>query len=208
MEIAVRLQSNTTSRFNGERFITRQRDAEDVVVSISSQRIKHKWIEILGDLFTPEKRAAFQGFNYASSIEAIWNEEFRTVWRALDNGEMSLGEAWAAIKLSGNVDGGLPLDPSASTNVTNTWVWGQAEMRGYGLASVNDDLLSETYVDSLTSVVEYNRADGSILTVNKMKLDTSAIGLSPEQIARYMDSSIAIPVNHANTLPITTLVVK
>ena len=141
-----------------ERIVEKQkytlyRPKGSVLVGMTNERIRRKWVEILGDLFAPYKREQYTKFPYYNQIVPMWNNAWKQAADEMFRRNITADEAWNIITQSGDIFGNLPLAPGASsTHVTDTWVWSQHERRIFYIVKADQ------------AAAEASLAEGEILT--------------------------------------------
>lgn len=139
MELLIATRANTGNR--GKFILHRPKGA--VLGGKTRAQVRRKWIEIAGDLMSPQKRVGREGFAYHDQITGVWRREWLDVWRSLQSGDLTLAEAWTALTDDGVLLGALPMDQRGDTHCTNAWPWTRAERRLFLVEQFNEQGMTE-----------------------------------------------------------------
>lgn len=147
MELAVWTQPDRIEKRNGSTY-RKLRGA--VVVGITSQKIRAKWVELVADLIRPERRGGAYDFGpMTTSLQKAWSSDWYDAFRSMERGDITPDQAWAA--MSGKLPE-LGKDPRGEVPITDTWLWGAGERKLFYLCKV--DLEDE----GVAQKIDYMRA--------------------------------------------------
>ncbi len=93
-----------------------------IIIGVTKERIRAKWVEIFGELLRPKKRHMYEGVPGFDTIVKAWQPQWRNIWRDMANRVIDADEAWAQITQNGIIED-MPRDPRGDVSITDTWLW-------------------------------------------------------------------------------------
>ncbi len=127
MEILITLSARSLQKQN----YLYLRPEGSVVSAISAESVRRKWFEIFGDLMRPEKRVAFDSFEYYAQASVLWLPAYYDLWMTVDRQPERLDEMWALLMADGRIAAGMPNDPDGEVKVYERWNWSSVEQTGF-----------------------------------------------------------------------------
>jgi hypothetical protein len=170
-----------------------------VVTGKTRAHIVAKWVEIVGDLLAPYKRAQFTGFPYYDIIVAAWRQEWQDIWLAADRMATGTNEvikdtatweqAWSDMTADGTLLADLPDDPRGDVHVTATFVWGPGERSQFFIINTDtEDLALLAGIENTGAQHTPYEIDGVFYTGPRWRVDYETdLALSPQTVADIND---------------------
>ena len=161
-ELALR----TTERYCEKTKYTSWRPVGSVIVAITRQRLRRKWLEIVCDLMRPDKRENYRNIPGYNRLCEAWSQELWDEWFELNRPtkEYPLGpllqdescaqKMWNERVVPLGLPSDLPFAPEADLRVCDTWLWSERERRNYFIV-VNEDA-SDDEVKTWADHVEWD----------------------------------------------------
>lgn len=143
MEVALRIDTKERTK----KGVRSHYPKGSVVAGRTSLQTRVKWIEILGELMAPWRRAEFARFPYYSEAAAIWKTGWFDAWVSLERSRSINGfwdatyvnQIWSEITGDGSVFANLPNDPRGDVHCTQVWQWGIGELSKLFVVAVDSD---------------------------------------------------------------------
>lgn len=171
------------------------------VVSIPTNIIRRKWLEIVCDLVSPKKREMFKNIPGWKYLCDHWTQQLWDEWRSKDVpsekypiGELTGVNTAAQTMWDERVDPQLisliGKEPGLVKDKCDTWLWSEYERKNFFIVA-NED--AEHY-----EVQEYMRhinmiKDGKIIIVPAGNIDyVSNIGLSQDTLDKISDPDVVV----------------
>lgn len=155
-----------------------------IVIAVTSDVIRRKWVEICGDLLRPAKRHDFTGVQQYGAITESWRTSWYNAWKDMESGRVSPGTAWQAIVNDGLPD--LGNDPHNQVPLVDTWGWSDWERKHFYLGKLT------TEDASIARKISY-RHGGEVAHGNAYTIDyRNDLALSVAEIADVEDLNVKL----------------
>jgi len=158
-----------------------------ILVAITDQWIKAKWVEKFGYMMHPAKREMWPTMPYRDAIIADWKHGWYQAWHDMARlGLLTSAEAWSVIFRLGVPD--LGKDPSGTLDITDCWMWTPTEKKLFLIGRTDHD--GETVNLQQASVHQHgeSKAIGP-----RYRIDyRTDLGLSAEDVQRAEDPATEV----------------
>lgn len=199
-ELAVRTKPRVIKSLND--FICRPTGS--VIIAISHEAIRRKWLEIICDLVSPKKRDMFKkipGWNY---LVDHWTPELREKWLSVERLNNPVETEKMLINdVDRQLSSLLGKDPRQEKDLMGTWLWSEAERKRYFLSFVDDE--SEEVIGA-SAFTEVSVGENAVVLCPSKKIDfETALGLSQDSVNKIKDPGVIVHPKFSSPISKTTI---
>ncbi len=160
-----------------------------IVLGVTKERIRSKWVEIFGELLRPNKRHMYEGVPGFATIVSAWKPQWYNAWRDMANRVINADEAWNQIVRDGIIED-MPSDPRGDVPVTDTWLWSSHDGDRYLCERKRFLILNLDHEDAELPRKARHMDNGNIILGPAHKIDYEIdLGISQVSLIEINDSN-------------------